>query len=229
MNTIPSDSQSDILPDFSWDLIQVSLFDWIKIIVFSFLLPLWVVLIINEGAVLWKLISWWQADIEFWTIRKYWISTLVIAAIPLVHIYWFYLRAFRRLLLLIHEKFLQKMNQEMGKVIANSILKTANSQNPQNQEDKLNHILIYINRQLSKLPGLIQWGARKLVDQIPFIDLINSFNVKDLDQGKTEQIATDITTKINEIELALIDQLIPSWTLFIIPVNLALLFGYWSM
>lgn len=214
------------LPELSWDNAKVSFTAWMKILVLTLIVPMWIVIMINEGAVLWKIVSWFQLNIEFWNIKKYLFLTIAIAAIPLVYLYWFYCRVVIKTLKLLHENFLTHLNKVLGKMIAKSIL---HPEGHNKQEKIVAEVLNYLNRQISKLPGFLAWAARKLIDQIPFLDFVNSYTIEDFNNQDEEKIGIGIAEKIDKLMLTVIDELMPGWTKYILPVNVILLFLYFSL
>lgn len=219
----PNAEQLDI-PNLSWDVAKVSFAAWMKILVFALIIPTWIVIMINDGAVVWKMISWFQQDVQFWNTKKYLYGTIAVAAIPLVYLYWFYCSVLVKTLRLIHNNFLTEINKVLGRMIAKSILRSKG--NKDDVERIVAEVLNYLNRQISKLPGFLAWAARKLIDQIPFLDFVNGYTIEDFDNKDEAKIATGIAGKLDELMLSLIDELMPGWTKFIIPVNAVLLFWY---
>lgn len=212
--------------EISWDDAKLSIIQWIKVIAFSFVIPMGIVVFINEAAVLWKIISWFQLKIEFWNIRKFWIFTLVVGAIPLVYSVWFYFITLTKLMRLMQEHYFKKIDIEIGKLFARFLMESSSQKDLKLSIEK---VVLYLNRQLSKLPGILEWVARKLFDKIPFLNMANWYDVSDLDSKNQAKIAEDVAKKLDELTHAAIDEITPGWMKFIIPVNLILLYFYWSL
>ena len=209
-----------------WQQVKVVAIKYIKIVALSFLLPLSFCVLINEATVLWKIFSWYKLDIAFWNIPKYYSSTILILLIPIVYLIWFYYVLLEKILLQLHNDFFQYWNIEIGNLIAKSMI-DLNSKNMERENPfDLDVVIMYLNRKLSKLPKLLEWAARKVMDQIPIMEFVNAYDVKDLDNMDVERLSYDITDKINRFELDLIGSIKPGWTMFIIPVNVILLFIY---
>ena len=82
---------------------------------------------------------------------------------------------------------------------------------------------------MHRLPKLLQWVIRKLFNKIPFIELVNSFDYADLESKNEEKISNSIAEKLDELEMNFIDELIPAWTVLIIPLNIFLLISYLNL
>jgi len=213
------------------DVVQTQLIKYIKIVAFSLFLPLWIVAMINEGAVIAKIFSWYKTDIEFWTIKKYYLTTIVIALIPIVYLIWFYHLTIKKALANLHHDFIQDFNFDIGKTIATSLIKwKGEGIDIKNKTDlPVGVFLNYLNEKLDGFPRPIQWLARKLFDQMPVFDLVNTYNLNDLNENSKTDIAERIAEKFNAYELEIIDSLVPGWTKFVIPLNLILLFFYFKL
>ena len=209
-----------------WEKIKVSFFKYAKIIGLTFIIPLWIVIFINEGIVLWKIINWINLDIEFWTINKFYYWTMLIILIPVVYLFWFYYLTVKRVLLRLHEDLFKKWNLEIGELIANSLIKLNTSNERLMNEFNVDIILMYLNKELSRLPKFIEWIARKVVDKIPFLQFVNSYDVNDLENENKEKLSKSITSKINKFELEFINSLVPNWTYFVIPINMIIIYLY---
>jgi len=90
----------------------------------------------------------------------------------------------------------------------------------------LDEIAMWMNEKISNLPNWLGWITKKLIDQIPIVELINGYDFEDLEKGNEEKIATDLNQKIDKMQLSLISSFVPGWTKFIIPVNILLLIIY---
>ncbi len=212
--------------EFSWEEENVSFLQWFKIIAFSFVIPMGIVILVNELAVLWKIIYWFQANIEFWTIRRYRAFSLIIVAIPFVYSIWLYYVTATKLLRLMHEQFFKKITVEIGKLFAKILMESASQQD---LKLSIERVITYLNRQLSKLPGILEWVARKLFDKIPFIKMANWYNVNDIDGENQAKIAVDVANKLDDIIDTAIDDVTPWWIKFILPMNVIVLYFYWSL
>lgn len=210
--------------DERWKKVKTSFFKYLKIVTLSFFVPLLVVIALNEGLVLSKIISWLRSSIEFWTIKEYYSLTVLIIITPLIYLYWFYYLLIKNTLLALHEDFFKHWNIEIGNLVATSLIQLNSSS--KKERFNIEIVVIYLNKKLSKLPKLLEWVARKLLDQIPFVEFINSYDAKDLENKDKEKIANSITNKINEFEINLIKSLVPNWLKFIIPINIILLIFY---
>lgn len=209
------------------DEIGSNFLEYIKVIALSFIIPMWIVIFLNGIATLWKMMSWSQLDVKFWTNETYSSLTLILLiVIPIGYLIWFYHLTIKRTLLKIHDDLLIDWNREIGNLCAKSLIELENKNKENKKKFDVNIILIYINKKLNRLPKVIQWVTRKLIDKIPFIELINSFDYNDLKAENEDKLSKSITNKINDFELDYIDMLVPKWGVFIIPLNIILLISY---
>ncbi len=220
--------QSKLSTEINFSEVKLFIWSYIKIIGFSFIFPVWVATFFNEGIALWKIISWAQSDIMFWKIKPYFTFTLIVFFIPLVYLVWFYYLTIRKVLRKAHKEFFSAWTKELSNYIAQLTIQ----QYAVNQEGKrkidLNRVYMWMNKKISLLPKWLQWVTKRLFDQLPLLELVNAYHFKDLIEGNEEKIASDINKKIEEVQLSIIDSIVPRWTLFIIPFNIILLIFYIS-
>jgi len=204
-------------------------FGYIKIILFYFVLPMALCLLINEGSVLVKLFQWWQAGVPFWEDAKLLFPTVVIAFIPFFYAMWFYYKTIQQELFQIHEDFLIRFFKELSDVASTKMLDWY--ANRKTVEDKFNveEIWLWINTKISRLPKVLNWLVRKVISQIPLVDILLSYDTAHLECGNHAAIAANIDEKINNVTLDLIENIVPGWCKYILCVNIALLTGYFVL
>ena len=195
----------------------------IKFLLF-FLLPFWVSVVINDGAALAKIIYWISNEVQFLEVKSYVAWSILIAAFPLLYISWFYYLVAKKLGLQLYDDFLMNVNDQLGIYMAESLLKRKNL-------GRTNGVFIadissWINKKIARLPSALRWICRKLIDKIPYVELINGFREDDVEKEKVEVIARGLTAKLNEMTQEVINNFVPFWTKFIIPVNILLLIYY---
>ncbi len=201
-------------------------FKYFKVITLNFIAPLWVIMIINEGIAVWKIFSWYQLDIIFWENKSYLSETLLVFFVPIIYIYWFFHLTIKKILLAIQHDLFRGWNKELSKVIGMYLIKRyTNKEGIKNAAD-LDGIVMWMNQKIASLPKWLQWVAKRLFDQIPILDFINSYQFSDLENLNEEKISTSIENKINEMQLSLIDEVVPWWMIFIIPINILLILHY---
>jgi len=122
-------------------------------------------------------------------------------------------------LLQLQKDFFQYWNLELGHLMADKILQFHLNKDSQKMSFDSDYIFIYLNEKLSKLPGVLEWLARKIIDQIPFVEFMNLYSTKDINKDDKEKIALSISDKINEFQIDIIKSIVPDWTKFIIPIN----------
>ena len=71
------------------------------------------------------------------------------------------------------------------------------------------------------LPKALKWVVRKLMDNIPLVEFVNSFEYKDLKAQDKEKLANSITKKFNEFTVDYIHSLVPKWFILLIPIMLS--------
>ena len=207
--------------------INANFFKYLKIIALTLVLPMWIVLFVNGGVTLWKMLTWMQSDIPFWTIKEYAGLTIIISIIiPIVYLMWFYYLTVKRTLLHLYEDLLVDWNKEIGKFCAKYLIELEYGEEGNKSKFDIAVLLSYINRKLDYLPKILQWVLRKLMDQIPFVEFVNSFDYEDLKAKNEEKLSNSIADKISAFELDVINAIVPKWFFLLIPINLILLFTY---
>ncbi len=204
--------------------IHDSFLNYAKIVAFSLIFPLMIAILVNEGIVLSKMFSWYSQDIEFWTMKNLMAKSLIVFLFPLVYLVWFYHLTLKKTLVRLHKDFIQYLNIDLGHIMAESFIKM--KEEGSNGKFNVDAVIMYINEKLSKLPKVLEWIARKIVDQIPIVEFVNSYDVKDLENNDNESLANSFTSKINEFELDLINSMVPGWTMLIIPANIIVILWY---
>jgi len=212
-----------MIPEIKEDILP-SLFKYVRIFALTFVLPLWIAFIVNEVAVFWKIVNWFNLDIEFWTIKKYYAPTIIMTLAPIIYIVWFYYLVIKKLLLQLHEDFFKKVNVELGNLMADKVIQFNMNKESQEMSFDIESIVIFINEKLSKLPGILEWVARKLIDQIPLVEFANLYSTKNIGIEDKDKIANNITQKIDKIQIDIIEAIVPGWTKFIIPINIRLVY-----
>lgn len=204
-------------------------FGYVKIIFFYFVLPMGLCILINEGSVLLKLIQWWQQDFAFWTDTKSLLPTIILILSPLVYAYWLYHKTIQEELFQIHEDFLVKLFKEVSDVASTKILDWY--ANRKTVEDKFNieEIWLWINTKISRLPKVLNWLVKKVINQIPIVDIVLSYDTKHLDTGNHAAISANIEEKINAVALEIIENIVPEQCKYILRANILLLMGYFAL
>jgi hypothetical protein len=199
---------------------------YFKIIALNFIAPLWIAMIINEGIAVWKIFSWFQSQIIFWENKSYLTETLLVFFVPIIYIYWFLHLTMKKIMLGMQHDFFRKWNHELSKLIGKYLIKRyINKEGISNIAD-LDGIVMWMNQKIGSLPKWLQWVTKRLFDQIPILEFVNSYKFSDLEKLDEEQISTNVETKINEMQLSIIEDVIPWWMIFIIPINILLLLHY---
>lgn len=204
-------------------------FNWLaylKILALSFLLPMWVVLVVNGSVTLWKMITWLQSDIKFWSIKSYAGMTVLLLLIPIAYFIWFYYLSIKKTLLQFHKDILLNWNREFGEFCANYLMALQDGKKDTTNQFDVAVLLKYINKKLDYLPKALKWAVRKLIDNIPLVEFVNSFEYKDLKAQDKEKLANGITKKLNEFTVDYIHSLVPKWFILLIPINILLLISY---
>ncbi len=199
---------------------------YFKIIALNFIAPLWIVMIINEGIAVWKIFSWYQSEIVFWENRSYLNETLLVFFVPIIYIYWFLHLTMKKIMLGVQHDFFRKWNHELSKLIGKYLIKRYINKEGISDIADLDGIVIWMNQKIASLPKWLQWVTKRLFDQIPILEFVNSYNFSDLENLDEEKISMNVETKINEMQLSIIEDVIPWWMIFIIPINILLLLHY---
>jgi len=227
--------RKELLGNIDWKQVKVSTFKYLTIIGLSFFLPLFILFIVNEVAVLVKLGYWVKEDIDFWNSNKKLYLTIAIAIFPVVHFFRCYFLTIRNIWLQLHKDYFEHWFSQLANKLVDSLFDKYNKKKESGGEIENDDILIYINEMVSKLPKFLAWVARKLLDQIPYLEIVNSFDTKDLEElsddkdleeEKRDSIAKAISEKLNEFAEDTIDGIMPSWTVIIIPINILLVIYY---
>lgn len=204
-------------------------FGYVKIIFLYFVLPMALCILINEGSIIFKLIQWWQQDFAFWNDAKMLFFMFLIALAPFVYAVWFYYKTLQQELYQIHQDFLIKFFKELSDVTSTKILHWY--ANRKTVEDKFNieEIWLWINTKISRLPKILNWLVRKVIEQIPLIDIVLSYDTKHLEEGNHAAISANIEEKVNNLALEFIDNLVPDWCKYILRVNIVVLTGFFAL
>ncbi|MFK8004838.1 MAG: hypothetical protein AB8H03_00645 [Saprospiraceae bacterium] len=201
-------------------------FKYFKVIALNFIAPLWVVMIINEGIAVWKIFSWFQMDIIFWENKSYLSETLIIFFVPIIYIYWFFQLTLKKILFAIHHDLFRKWNKELAKVIGEYLIKKYTHKEGIKDIADLDGIIMWMNQKIASLPKWLQWVTKRLFDQIPILEFISSYQFSDLENLDEERISLSMENKINEMQLSLIDEIVPWWMILIIQINFLLILHY---
>lgn len=145
---------------------------------------------------------------------------------PLVHLTRFYYLTVQKVLLKLHEQFFSFWNIEVGELMADLLIELNNKGEEFKSKFDIDVIIIALNKKLSKLPKVLEWLGRKLIDSIPIMSIVNAFDPKDLDESNKEKLSNSIADKINELELDAINSFVPFWVKFFIPLNIIILLYY---
>lgn len=215
--------------NISDEALHAYFFKYFKIIGIYFILPFWLVLAINEIPVIVKIFSWLQNDIYFWYVERYlFVSLLLGIAIPFFYAIWFFYKTIQKVSLAFHKDVLVEWNKELADKITDILLQSYAKGNHNPKTLNFDEILLWISHKLSRLPKWIQWICRKLLNQIPFVELVNSYDFKDLEEKNKPAISENIEAKINAFQFEIIESLVPWQFMFLIPFNILLLYTYYK-
>jgi len=218
--------QKELLSNVDWKEVKVSFFKYFKIIALSFFLPLFFLLIINEVAVLSKVVYWLNKDIDFWGNKKKLYFTISIALFPVVHLVRCYFLLIRNIWSQLHKDYFAHWFEELADRLVASLYERYSKGKESKPEIGTDDVIIYINKKVSKLPKFLAWVARKLLDQIPYLEYVHSLEDKDLEEGNHKSVAKGLSERLNEFAEDRIDGIMPSWTIIIIPINILLVIYY---
>lgn len=199
---------------------------YFKIIALNFIAPLWIAMIINEGIAVWKIFSWYQGEIIFWENKSYLTETLLVFFVPIIYIYWFLHLTMKKIMLGVQHDFFRKWNHELAKLIGKYLIQRYIDKKGITNIADLDGIFMWMNQKIASLPKWLQWVTKRLFNQIPILEMVNSYKFSDLENLNEEKISANVETKINEIQLSIIENVIPWWMIFIIPINILLLLHY---
>jgi len=205
-----------------WESIQKNSISYLKIIGMSFIIPIWIATFTNGVALLWKIATWAQNDIMFWEVKQY-------LFMPLVYLVWFYYLTVKKLFKKIHKDFFRKWISEFSGYTAENLIQQYKLSKEGKGKMDLDKIMMWMNERISSLPNWLEWITKKLIDKIPFVEFINAYDSKNLENGNKEKLASDLYQKIDKRLLAIFDSFIPWWTKLIIPINILLLFLYFKL
>ncbi|MEL6837419.1 MAG: hypothetical protein AAFP77_30710 [Bacteroidota bacterium] len=217
MNSRTDNELSDRLEYF-----KESFGNYVKIFALYLLVPAWIVGIIHTGIVGWKVISWFENEVAFLQNSEYVISAVLVFLFPILYLTWFYYLTIEKSLKRLYDDWLIDWNVDFGERIADFMIQ----RNFKPVEDTdLADIVNHLNSRINNLPKIFKWLARKILDKIPLLELINTLEIRSNERDDKADLADRITNKLNQLQLEIIDAIVPSKFFLIVPINVLLL-GY---
>ncbi|MEL6658197.1 MAG: hypothetical protein AAFN81_03445 [Bacteroidota bacterium] len=217
MNSRTDNELSDRLEYF-----KESFGNYVKIFALYLLVPAWIVGIIHTGVVGWKVISWFENEVAFLQNSEYVISAVLVFLFPILYLTWFYYLTIEKSLKRLYDDWLIDWNVDFGERIADFMIQ----RNFKPVEDTdLADIVNHLNSRINNLPKIFKWLARKILDKIPLLELINTLEIRSNERDDKADLADRITNKLNQLQLEIIDAIVPSKFFLIVPINVLLL-GY---
>jgi len=165
-------------------------------------------------------------EVAFLSIKEYLIPTILIFLFPIVYLIWFYYLVIKKILIQLNLDFFKNWNQEIGRLMATRLMDLEANRKIQSAALDFGSIIHFLNRKLSELPKVLSWIGKKIIDKIPLLELANSFESHDLQNQDNARLASTISTKLDKLVDELLASIVPSWTKFIIPINLIGLVWY---
>lgn len=197
----------------------------------NFIFPLWVATGINWGALLVKVFEWFSLDIVFWEKEAFLGLIILIMLAPLVYILWFYFLTVKKLCLRFYQTILQPILREIANFISQLIVDWYDGHPEGLKEDNVlflvEKVLNWIDTKVENWPYIPRWVAKKILAQIPFVDLIMEYHDASFTAEDHQRLSAGLFQRMNKIAEAAIEEIIPPEVKWIIPVNLFLLFTLW--
>lgn len=201
------------IPQEEWKQVKTHSIKYIKIAFLYFIIPLGLATCINEVIALLKILSWHNAEISFWKEKVLLSKLFFVVLIPLLYLYWFIHLALKNGMLQVHKDFFQYWNIDIAEMITEHMIEAK-------EQINIATIETYINEKLQQLPTLLERLARKIIDNIPYLEFVNAYNLKDLEANNKEQLTKDIALRMNELQVDAIESIVPIWMWLIIPINI---------
>lgn len=114
------DTNTDVHTNDNLKYIDESLYRYIKIIALYFILPLWVVGLTHIGIVGWKVAVWFEQDVHFLQNTQYISFTILVLAIPLLYLLWFYYLTIKKALERLYEDILKHLGLAETRLMSNT-------------------------------------------------------------------------------------------------------------
>ncbi len=202
----------------------------------SFIFPIWISSGINLGAVLLKIFQCFSQDLPFWEDKKLLFVLFLLALFPIYYIIWFYHLTLQRILRKLYQSVLVNWNREIANTFSTHLIDWYDQYDQQKEGDAamintseiMDQLLTWINEKVESWPRVISWATKKLLKQIPFLEIILEYHEGEMTYGDHPQLVDKISSKLNTLMESAIEEMLPSWTYYVIPVNLILLFILWS-
>lgn len=202
----------------------------------SFIFPIWISSGINLGAVLLKIFHCFSEDLPFWEDKELLIVLTVLSLFPIYYIFWFYYLTLQRIWRKLYESVLLNWNREIANNLSSQLINWYDKYDQQKKGDAamvntgeiMDQLLRWINEKVENWPRVISWATKKLLKKIPFLDLIMEYHQGEMAYGDHPQLVDKISKRLNTLIAGAIEEMVPKWTYFVIPVNLILLFILWS-
>ncbi len=190
----------------------------IRTAITTFFIPLFFIILINIGILIFKLFQWLNSDALNWTNQH---TFLVVAfiIIPFVYLFWFYKLTLKKSIQRVYETVFKNhvnkiFGQEMSKRLINPLLDKKESARDFND---------WFEAQFNRLPKMVSWVARKAIQNIPIVNIFAGYKNEELIEENENNIATSIQEKLNGLFELIIEEIVPNWTKFIVIVNIILI------
>ena len=182
-----------------------------------FILPMWVVTGINYGALVLKFFALYARDQLPWEDPQLQLLFVLIFLAPLLFGVLFYYLTVRKVARLLHRDFLMPLIRELANRAAQLLV---HRQETLPGEDDWEAILRWLDDKINQLPKLLRWLTRKVLAQIPLVEILATYTKADLVPERLPQLVEGMENKLNERVAEVIDGMIPNWVYFIPPFNL---------
>ncbi len=202
---------------------------YFKIFALNFIIALAIITLINVGVVIAKIFGWWQQEIYFWNSMQNIVLSLSLFFCPIIYAVWFYFLTSQKILRQLHEDFIKKLNKAVAPLMSAALLDWYRKGKNSTSKFDIDQILLIINQQLAKLPKILRWLAKKILDRIPLLSIASSYEPSDLENESKDMLASYFEEKLNEAFRQEIDAFVPNWTYYLLPANLLLIAYYYFM
>lgn len=205
------------------DHLRQSFPKYIKILILYFILPLWIVITIHGGAVAWKIWTWVVDEVHFLQNTKYIVLTIAVFFFPIAYLVWCYYLTVQKALRELYHDLLKDWNIDFGRQISDFMIQRKFQ--PSSDYD-LTDLINSFNERISHLPSLLGWLVRKIIDQIPLVEIVNTLEITGEDEESRMNLANRVTDKLNEVQVEAIESIVSRKMLLIIPLDVLLLWVY---
>ncbi len=202
------------------------LLHYFKIFASSFILPIWVATGVNYFAFTLKFFELYNRDILFWNDKI--MTTLFVAVflIPIFYGVWFYYLTGQKILRQLNRDVFLPLMREFSNQIAQTLI--ASTATPGGKPD-FQKVIEWVNNKISQLPSMLSRLARNLIKKIPLLEVAAAYDPEDLREKRVSNIADSINDRFKELTISAIDEMVPGYYKFLIPINLLLLFALYKI